>query len=167
MGECLITRRGDGKSEGQYVWKKLTAQGGDFLDYVVSDNETKYPDGAVHTDGYWYERVASNIASGSITPTSNVTSLSIEHNLGANPKILFVFANVLISTDNANKIQTVAITNTETLVAYGSYSGGATSNNATIVNDSTNQLTLSAKNSTGSTPLSFNKNTSYKWIAIG
>ena len=28
-----------------------------FIDFVVSDSETAYPDGAVHTDGYWYEKV--------------------------------------------------------------------------------------------------------------
>lgn len=26
-----------------------------FVDYVVSDNETAYPDGATHTDGFYYE----------------------------------------------------------------------------------------------------------------
>jgi hypothetical protein len=40
--------------EGQYVWKQLTAEGGDFLSYVVADNENSYPDGAM-LDGYWYE----------------------------------------------------------------------------------------------------------------
>ena len=45
---------GGGKPEGSYVWKKLSAQGGDFIDYVVSDKETAYPDGG-EKGGYWYE----------------------------------------------------------------------------------------------------------------
>lgn len=41
--------------EGQYVWKKLTAEGGEFIDFVVSSDAETYPDGATHADGYWYE----------------------------------------------------------------------------------------------------------------
>lgn len=40
--------------EGQYVWKQLTAEDGDFLSYVVADDENSYPDGG-ELDGYWYE----------------------------------------------------------------------------------------------------------------
>lgn len=43
--------------EGEYVWKKMTAQDGDFIDYVVSSDAEAYPDGAEYTDGYWYELV--------------------------------------------------------------------------------------------------------------
>ena len=51
---------------GIYVWKKLTAEGGDFVDFVVNDTETAYPDGGMQ-DGYWYEKfnpvtlIANNI----------------------------------------------------------------------------------------------------------
>lgn len=48
-------------NNGLYVWEKLTAEGGDFIDFVVSDSETAYPDGAVHTDGYWYELFDSSV----------------------------------------------------------------------------------------------------------
>lgn len=48
-------------NNGLYVWKKLTAEGGDFVDFVVSDSEIAYPDGAVHTDGYWYELFDSSV----------------------------------------------------------------------------------------------------------
>lgn len=55
MGEGLIVRRGgSGKSEGQFVWEKLTAEGGEFVDYVVADVEDSYPNGG-ELDGYWYE----------------------------------------------------------------------------------------------------------------
>ena len=52
MGEGI--RIGGGKSSGLYVWKKLTAQGGDLIYFVVSDNETTYPDGGMQ-GGYYYE----------------------------------------------------------------------------------------------------------------
>lgn len=42
------------KKEGQYVWEKLTTEGGDFVDFVVSDNSTAYPDGG-EKYGYWYK----------------------------------------------------------------------------------------------------------------
>lgn len=45
---------------GAYVWKKLTAQNGDFVDFVVSDQSTAYPDGGTQ-DVYWYERVVEGV----------------------------------------------------------------------------------------------------------
>ena len=45
--------------EGQYVWKKLTAEGGDFIDFVVSADTGAYPNGGTQ-DGYWYELVDLN-----------------------------------------------------------------------------------------------------------
>ena len=44
-----------GGQQGAYVWKKLTAEGGDFVDFVVNDTETAYPDGGMQ-DGDWYEK---------------------------------------------------------------------------------------------------------------
>ena len=52
MGEGI--RIGGGKSSGSHVWKKLTADGGDFIDFVVSNSQTAYPNGG-YKDGYWYE----------------------------------------------------------------------------------------------------------------
>ena len=66
----LLNIKNNAKKEGLYVWKKLTAQDSDLLDFVVSDSETAYPDGAVHTDGYWYTKfdpttlLAKNIRKG-------------------------------------------------------------------------------------------------------
>ena len=40
---------------GQYVWRILTAEGGDFAGFIVSDEESAYPDGGMQ-DGHWYER---------------------------------------------------------------------------------------------------------------
>ena len=68
-----------------------------FLDYVVSDKETAYPDGAVQ-DGYWYERVVDILGLLSCTkilvetfiPTSNISvgygTYTLNHGLGEIPK---------------------------------------------------------------------------------
>lgn len=43
-------------ASGQYVWKKLTAEGGTFIEFVISDDSTAYPDGGTQ-EGFWYEVV--------------------------------------------------------------------------------------------------------------
>ena len=55
----LLNIKNNAKKEGVYVWKKLTAEGGDFVDFVVSDQETAYPDGGGQ-GGYWYEKFDSS-----------------------------------------------------------------------------------------------------------
>lgn len=99
-----------GKSEGQYVWKKLTAQGGDFVDFVTDDLETKYPDGGIK-DGYWYEKMGIDLSVIGITKSevnefifsSNTsTKTAISHSLGKEPKIAILFANGTISKGNEN-----------------------------------------------------------------
>lgn len=47
------------KKAGKYVWKKQTSASGDFICFVTSDNETEYPNGGIHTDGYFYIRISS------------------------------------------------------------------------------------------------------------
>ena len=71
-----------------------------FLGYIVSDKETAYPDGG-EKGGYWYERVVEGIdlsllglsksEQGSFTPTSNIKSYTINHNLGVKPKMFYLF----------------------------------------------------------------------------
>lgn len=34
---------GSGNKVGQYIWKQFTTKGGDFLGYVTSDKEDKFP----------------------------------------------------------------------------------------------------------------------------
>lgn len=53
--------------EGLYVWEKYTAQGGDFLGYVVADDENSYPNGG-ELDGYWYQKYQA------LTQTKTVTA---------------------------------------------------------------------------------------------
>lgn len=48
-----------GDREGQFVWKQLTAEDGDFVAFVTADDENSYPNGGMQ-DGYWYELVDTN-----------------------------------------------------------------------------------------------------------
>lgn len=89
---------------GAYVWKKLTAQGGDFVDFVVSDSPTAYPDGGMK-DGYWYEKVVegltpellglTKIEVQKVTFASNkkITAYQHQHTLGELPTFCMVFSN--------------------------------------------------------------------------
>lgn len=43
-----------GKTKGLYVWEKLTSEGGNFVNYVTSDNPTSFPASGAY-GGYWYE----------------------------------------------------------------------------------------------------------------
>ena len=107
----VIVKGGSGgKSSGQYVWKKLTAQGGDFIDFVVSDQSTAYPDGGTQ-DGYWYEKVVegvdlltamgyTKIAVDKFTFTSRTpanSSKKISHSLGVEPKSVLLLSPLTYS----------------------------------------------------------------------
>ena len=92
----LLNIKNNAKKEGAYVWKKLTADGGTFVDYVVDNNESKYPDGGTQ-DGYWYERGlgidlsalgCTKAVTEKITPSSRTSK--IYHSLGITPKIVIV-----------------------------------------------------------------------------
>ena len=73
-----------------------TMQAGSFEGFIVSDNESTYPDGG--TQGkYWYEKVVEGVSGinyGEITLSSDTKSVTIEHNLNCIPS----FA-VLVPTD--------------------------------------------------------------------
>ena len=97
---------GGGKPEGLYAWKKLSAQGGDFIDYVVSDKETAYPDGG-EKGGYWYERVGGGLTpemfgctkmavdTFTLSSTTSLNAYVISHSLGEEPKFMYVVAERL------------------------------------------------------------------------
>lgn len=88
----------DDVKHGLYVWKKLSAKGGTFIDYVVSDSTNAYPDGGTQ-GGYWYEKVKNFMfgltkeAHGSFIPSTDTTKYTLEHNLGAIPKFVVVYTN--------------------------------------------------------------------------
>lgn len=73
-----------------------------FLDYVVSDDETAYPDGGTQ-GGYWYEKVVEGvpltgilgmqkIAVDYFTPTADtyLSGITLTHSLGAVPTTVFI-----------------------------------------------------------------------------
>ena len=100
---------------GAYVWKKLTAEGGDFVDFVVNDTETAYPDGGMQ-EGYWYEKfnpatlIASNVRKdvdiwgivgtlvegktgidyGTVTLNGSQNKVTVSHNLGKSPSFIAI-----------------------------------------------------------------------------
>lgn len=88
----LLNIKNNAKKEGAYVWKKLTAEGGDFADFAVDNDPTAYPDGG-EQDGYWYEKVTTKsfgIDFGEITITSRTSSLTINHGLGKIPNYVAI-----------------------------------------------------------------------------
>lgn len=178
-------------NNGLYVWKKLTADGGDFIDFVVSDSETAYPDRAVHTDGYWYKKfdnstlIPENIREGidiwgvvgtlvegvagidfgEVTLTSTSSSVTFNHNLGVVPS----FA-AFIPKDNPTmgSSEETTLMNINGLIIY----------RKGFRNDKTGAYSYSYLRGTADvtlteTTVSFNsassykfKKTTYYWIAI-
>ena len=94
---------------GAYVWKKLTAQGGDFVDFVVSDQSAAYTDGGTQ-DGYWYEKVVEgiNIDEYENFKTETVTlasqSIDLPHTYGEVPDLVIIEADpTLIAKDTTGE----------------------------------------------------------------
>ena len=76
----------------------------ELVDYVVSNDAEAYPNGAVHTDGYWYELVGEGFdfekifnitqtAVNTYTPSSDIASsnAAIPHSLGVIPKVAIIY----------------------------------------------------------------------------
>ena len=97
-----------------------------FLDYIVSDKETAYPDGGVK-DGYWYEKVVEGLslevfgctkyavdefsyASDTAVPGYNAKN-TINHSLGVIPKFAFIIADYDAIPSGSTKILLTALTN--------------------------------------------------------
>ena len=130
---------------------------GDFIDYIVSDKETAYPDGG-EKGGYWYERVSDGLtpemfgytkmAIDKYTPTmdSYTNTLKVNHSLGEIPKRIFILvdmndfqeddsSNYLVFADialNPNKkyMSSISRSSTFNMANYpwcGGYSEGAVS----------------------------------------
>ena len=51
----VMRKVSDHNGEGEFVWKKMTAQNGEFIGFVVNSDDTAYPNGGMQ-DEYWYER---------------------------------------------------------------------------------------------------------------
>lgn len=123
----------------------------EFIDYVVSNDAEAYPNGAVHTDGYWYELVEEGIdlptlagctkmAVDKITYSSRTTGGSlISHSLGGVPKVAILFctsrsivnfdvtASIVVRASSGSKCYGVSI--------YGYASDGTALNSTSLSND--------------------------------
>ena len=152
----LLNIKNNAKKEGLYVWKKLTAEGGDFIDFVVSDSETAYPDGA-EQDGYWYELFdlkSFGIDFGEVTLASKVTFVTVSHNLGVVPSWVALIPKSLATTSSSS------LFNINGKTAYSALS----SNPLIQVESAAN--TLSAEEITFATHSNPFAATGYYWFAI-
>lgn len=82
-------------STGLYVWKKCQNDTDHtFVDYAVSNSENTYPDKAVHTDGYYYEKVVEGLrmATGSFSwSSSSKDTIAFTHGLGVVPQYVLLY----------------------------------------------------------------------------
>lgn len=148
-----------------------------FLNYVVSDNENAYPDGAVHTNGYYYEKVVEGLdidlsalgctayEMGSIKLTSSTTNFTINHSLGVIPKYVILYAN---STSDKMVTSFISIrynnaSNSRSVMGYRNYSGTLTSdtNAATTLSDT------SVTFKTNSASASFQPYINHNYLLLG
>ena len=156
----LLNIKNNAKKEGLYVWKKLTADGGTFVDYVVDNNESKYPDGGTQ-GGYWYEKVVEGVAGidyGEVTLASAVTSVTVNHNLGVTPSAAAIFPKIFdVSSYEVGK--TFANINGIVLKIHNMVSGR-------VENDTANIDLTETNISFGSASTKGFEQTTYYWIAI-
>lgn len=92
-----------------------------FLDYIVSDKETAYPDGG-EKGGYWYEKVVDggHIAFGECTPESS-NYFRAEHNLGKKPTWLVIWnGSVRYNSTSYSFMASLEPSLSKTIVFYGS-----------------------------------------------
>ena len=142
----------DSLKHGLYVWKKLTAEGGDFVDFVVSDQETAYPDGGIQ-GGYWYEKVKDGITPEMfgftkmavdtfIYATTTSGNTSHQHSLGEIPKMVIIRAKTKPPVNSGRSVieNLVGFNGSEFYLAESlvTYSGnyGAYGNNANAATSS-------------------------------
>ena len=96
-------------SHGAYVWKQLTAEDGEFLAFVVDENESAYPDGGMQ-DGKWYELFkgvdislleCSMYAVDTITVSTDTKIISADfvHSLNDFPKFVMIRAEEDIKSE--------------------------------------------------------------------
>ena len=150
--------------DGQYVWKQLTAEGGDFVAFVTADNEDSYPNGGTQ-DGYWYELVEEGITGidiGEITPSGDVTSLTVPTKLTTLPSAFLIYTKSRSAGEY--EIGVLFTTNHDVSASYGYYgvrvanTAGPAEKISSLISYSNGKLTIS-----GGT---FSGGVVYKWLAI-
>lgn len=122
-----------------------------FLDYIVSDKETAYPDGG-EKGGYYYEKVSEGITPEMfgctkmavdtliLTAATQLSAYTVNHSLGEIPKVILVMSEIAPTVawrlnrclcDNSNQSTRVGCT-----ASY--YNNGFVTNNSNYVNSITN-----------------------------
>ena len=135
----------------------------DFVDYVVSDSPTAYPDGG-EQDGYWYEKAiigGCKTYSGSITLASVSPSIEISNPFGKKDKVKAIFLSCFSSSSFGRG--DTAYYNVETETTFRAiYAGREQIGSCTITNET---ITITFGTLDGETK-NFDKNT-YSWEVIG
>ena len=81
--------------------------------YIVSDNENAYPNGAVHSDGYYYEKVGEgpDVSSVGFTKGETIevdcasqTTFTVPHSLGVIPKLILLVGDGGISYNRVSML---------------------------------------------------------------
>lgn len=140
-----------------------------FLDYVVSDAETAYPDNGLQ-NGYWYEKVVEEIKGCSITfitPSSWNKETTVQHTLGKIPSAVAV-CRVKGSSDDFSHQNVLCAANTCTQGYNGTNFYGAVYSYSTASNAFENWFTCTDSEITmngGSAYLEVG--VTYAFIALG
>lgn len=98
----------------------LSAHIGMELGYVVADNENAYPDKAVHSDGFYYEKWVENndISFGWVTKSTSFAEITVEHNLNEAPSKAYLLP---ISVSNSTTDYAIGLLTGKTpIYSYGS-----------------------------------------------
>ena len=141
---------GGGSGSGLYVWKKYKdSSKSEFIDYVIDDDSTKYPDGG-EQGGFYYEKISAIDPSlfnctkseiGTFSLTSSSTSITINHSLGVSPSLIIVWTKD-DSTSLVTRYGAVCNSSGSQAVAEIHHNGGGYGYGTTGSN-STTSITLS------------------------
>lgn len=148
------------KYAGDKVYKEYNVIG-DFIDFVVSDIESAYPDGGLK-DGYWYERAENGpykTTSGSVTIIDTASEITIEHGLGEVPKA-YLIARLDYSWNATVTVAYPICYSSEITSAYIMRSGGSGKSMVSNIMDA-EKITAYAYDST----YAFKTGT-YVWMAL-
>ena len=112
-----------------------------FLDYVVSDKKTAYPDCTVHTDGYYYEKVpeswGSKIETMTVTKESGFaySTIDVSNPFGNADKVKSVIA--LCDNSTSNIVDIIHLKDIGDYYKYGSDNIYMSSSELVSITDST------------------------------
>ena len=149
-----IQTYGNYKRMPYYIYSNESRTERTFISCIVANDESAYPNGAVHTDGYYYAKVA--LAYGQISLNSGET-ITIPHGLGSKPTLVIGYARVSNGTGCSVAFMYDGKT-AEVTYADGYYLNVSTDKTCTI--DETN-ITIPCASSSH-----LWDNTTYNWIAI-